>query len=261
MNMKQKKSIMDAVTYFILGIGIVIILIPIYFTVVTSLKTPENFSRDFFGIPEQLYFANFAEVIKNQNFFRYFGNSLITTVLAVGLILILAPAVSYAIARNFNKLYYKILYFLIIGGMFVPFQIILVPEVKMASALGLMTNIGVVPIYVALGFSSYVFLCVGYMKSIPRELDESAYIDGAGPFRTFLNIIYPLSSTIIATVAIMAVLWIWNDFFLPLLMLNSGNEHWTLTMYAYNFRDQFKVDYTVSAAAFIITSISFLEYP
>ena len=61
--------------------------------------------------------------------------------------------------------------------------------------------------------------------------------------------------SIIATVAIMAVLWIWNDFFLPLLMLNSGKDHWTLTMYAYNFRDQFKVDYTVSAAAFIITLI------
>jgi raffinose/stachyose/melibiose transport system permease protein len=253
--MKIKKLVPGILTYTFLGIGVLIILIPLYLTIITAFKSPEMLTKNFFNLPESWYFNNFTHVFTENNYLRYLFNSIITTSFSVVSIIILVPAVSYAIARNFKSRFYKILYYFIIGGIFVPFQVILVPEIKIASAFGLMTNIGIIPIYIALAFSSNVFLAVGYIKTIPLEIDESAHIDGAGPIRTFIQIIFPIAKTIVATIAILATLWIWNDFLLPLIMLNRSSVYWTLTLFQYNFRDQFKVDYTVSAAAFITSII------
>lgn len=253
--MRIKKLIPDVFTYILLGIGVIVVLIPLCLTILVAFKSPEMLAKSFFAFPDKLYLDNFTTVFTSNNYLKYLFNSVVTTSLSVGAIIILVPAVSYAIARNFKSKWYKVLYYVIICGIFVPFQVILVPEVKIASVLGLMTNIGIVPIYIALAFSSNVFLAVGYIKTIPKEIDESAYIDGAGPIRTYFLIIFPIAKTIVATIAILATLWIWNDFLLPLIMLNRSSAYWTLTLFQYNFRDQFKVDYTVSAAAFITSII------
>jgi raffinose/stachyose/melibiose transport system permease protein len=249
------KKIADIVTYLILAIGIVIILFPLYITLTTALKSPEMLSKDFFSLPSELYLENFKQVLLNSNYLTYLFNSVMITALSVGAIIILVPAVSYAIARNYESKYFRILYYVILAGIFVPMQVILVPEIKLANALGMMTNLGVIPIYVAIAFSSNTFLAVGYIRKIPVEIDESAHIDGAGPIRTFIHIIFPISKTIVATIAILATLWIWNDFLLPLIMLNKNSAYWTLTMFQYNMRDQFAVNYSVSAAAFLLALI------
>ena len=258
--MKQK-VLTNSIIYIVLIAGAIIVLFPLYITIVTSLKSPQMLSADFFGLPDVLYLDNYKKILSDAGFLRYLFNTTLITGLTVGAVIVLVPAVSYAIARNFKSRYFKILYFIILSGIFVPMQVILVPEVKLASALGMMTPIGVVPIYIAIAFSSNTFLAVGFIKKIPYEIDESAQLDGAGPIKTFFHIIFPISRPIVATIAILATLWVWNDFLLPLIMLNKSTAYWTLTIFAYNMRNQFAVDYTVSSAAFLLSLIPvFIAY-
>ena len=136
-----------------------------------------------------------------------------------------------------------------------PFSAIIVSLVKVANFMGLMNPLGMVPMYVGIAFSSNVFLCVGYLKGVSTELDEAAYIDGAGILRTFFMIIYPLMKPITATVAILATLWIWNDFLLPLVMLNREMLFWTVPIFQYNFNTGYQFNYNQAAAALFLSII------
>jgi len=239
--------------YAFLGIGSLFILAPVYFTLALALKNQEETAKNFFALPSSFNLDNFAQVIGKSGFWTIVSNSVLITVLSLIIMLVLIPMISYAISRNNGKLYYKSVYLLIMSGIFVPFQAVMLPIYKHMSSLGMLNQTGLVVMYVTLSFAQGIFLCVGFMKNIPFELDQASKIDGCGVWLTFTRIIYPLILPIIATILILNSLWIWNDFQLPLIMLNRHPDFWTLPLFIYNFKSEVSSNYNLSFAAFTLS--------
>ncbi|MGB8454528.1 MAG: carbohydrate ABC transporter permease [Anaerocolumna sp.] len=256
--MKNEKKL-DIVSTIILSIGLVIIILPMYFTVITAFKTQKETARNFFTLPERLFLGNFKEVISDNSFFTYVGNSVFITAVSILLVVMIVPLTSYAITRNRHKGYYKALFTMFSLGIFIPFQVIMLPVVKLMTSLSALNKFGLIVLYVTFALSQGVFLYVGYIKNnIPEELEESAYIDGCSKLQTYLRIVFPLLKPMTATVIIIDSLWIWNDFLLPLLILNRSSSYWTLPLFQYNFQSQYAIQYNLAFASFVLTIIPML---
>lgn len=257
--MKNKKTILQKmITYIILITGMLLVLLPMYVTVVTSFKTHEESAKSFFTLPESLYLGNFMHIINETKFFRYTFNSIINVVVCVALILVIAPMVSYAISRNEHIKMFKFMYFYIVMGIFVPFQIIMVPLAKMMTKMHLLNLGGLMIVTVSFGLIQSTFLYVGFFKSIPKGLEEAAYVDGCTTWRCYFSIILPLAKPMTATVTVVNALWIWNDFLLPLIILNRNNNNWTVPLFQFNFKSQYTFDYSLAFASFTLTIIPIL---
>lgn len=253
------KKIANAVCGFVLFIGLLLILLPMYLTVVTSLKTEKETAQNFFGLPNSLYLGNFKEVITDNNFATYVGNSVTITVCSLLLILIVVPLVSYAIARNISKTYYKFIYGMFSLGIFIPFQVIMLPVVKQMTLFSLLNKYGLIILYVTYSLAQGVFLYVGYIKNnMLIELEQAAYIDGASKTQTYILVVFPILKPMTATIIITNALWIWNDFLLPLLMLNKSSKFWTLPLFQYNFQSTYAVEYNLAFASFVLTIVPML---
>lgn len=136
-------------------------------------------------------------------------------------------------------------------GSFVPFPIIMLPVVKQTALLGLDNQAGLILLYVVYGLSFNIFLYVGFLRSVPRELEEAARTDGAGTWTIFWRIIFPLLAPMNATVGILTCLWAWNDFLLPLVVLSDPSAQ-TLPLVQFIFQSQFHTDYTVAFASYLM---------
>ena len=132
-----------------------------------------------------------------------------------------------------------------------PFPIIMLPVAKETAILHLDNRLGLILLYVVYGLSFNIFLFVAYIASIPRELEEAAAIDGASTWRIFWRIIFPLLAPMNATVGILACLWVWNDFLLPLVILSDPNSA-TLPLVQYVFQSQFTTNYPVAFASYLM---------
>ena len=255
----MKKKIGNIASGMILFVGILLIAFPMYLTIVTAFKTGKETAQNFFTLPQTLYLDNFKEVIQSNEFFVYVGNSILITVCSLVLILIIVPLVSYAIARNMKKLYYKGIYLMFSLGIFVPFQVIMLPVVKQMTKLSLLNKYGLIILYATCALAQGVFLYVGYIKNnMPMELEEAAYIDGASKIKTYILVVFPMLKPMTATIIITNALWVWNDFLLPLLMLNKSSKYWTLPLFQYNFQSTYAVEYNLAFASFVLTIIPIL---
>lgn len=258
--MKKSKSSksLKVLSYVLLSIGMMVILYPFYLTVITSLKTPQESAQNFFSFPKSFYLGNFADVLQKANYFVFFRNSAIVTVISVLAIMIFIPMCSYAVARNMDRKYYKTVYFYLLAGIFVPFQVIMVPLVKYLSKLNLCNVPGLIIMCVTLASSQGVFLLVNYIRSIPKDLEEAAYIDGCGTIRAYVKIVLPMIRPILATIFVLNALWVWNDFQMPLLILNQSQDMWTLPLFQYNFKSQYSFDYNLAFASYLIAMVPVL---
>ena len=165
---------------------------------------------------------------------------------------------AFSIARNISrKTAFTIMYSLLILGIFVPFQVIMLPITNQMTALGLMNLPGLILLYLTYAIPQTLFLYVGYIKlSIPESLDEAAEIDGASKLTMFVKIAFPLMKPMHATTLILNALWIWNDFLLPLLILNRDDSFWTLPLFQYNYQGQYMSDFGPSFASYVIGIIT-----
>lgn len=240
-------------SYTFLGIGTLFILGPIFLTVSIAMKSRAETTKSFLAPPSGLYLDNFIAVINKANFWSIFQNSVFITLVSLLLMLIAIPMVSYAVSRNSNHMYYRFVYTLILLGIFVPFQAIMLPIYRHMSNLELLNQGGLIIMYLTLSFSQGLFLCVGFLKNIPLELDQASKIDGCGVWLTFTRVIYPLMMPILATILVLNSLWIWNDFQLPLIMLNRHPDYWTLPLFIYNFKSEVSFDYNLAFAAFTLS--------
>lgn len=255
MNGSSEKRL-SAVSYVLLSAGLVVIFLPLYLTVITAFKTSKESARNFFAFPSELYLGNFQEVLFNNNFFQFFSNSVLITLVSILLILLVVPLTAYAISRNMNKWYFKTLYILFIMGIIIPFQVIMLPVTRLMTELDLLNRFGLILLYVTYALTQGVFLYVGYIRTtIPKELEEAAEVDGCSKFRTYRSVIFPLLAPLTATVIIVNSFWIWNDFLLPLLILNKSETFWTLPLFQYNFKSQYSFNYNLAFASFVMTVI------
>lgn len=241
----------------ILLCGLILILFPLWLVLINSFKTLEEAGKNFFALPSRLNFDNYRELFANSNYWIFLRNSLKITVISIILILILVPSISYAIARNFNKKYYKTIYYYLLLGLFIPSQVVLLPVTKMMSKLNMLNHGGLILLYAAFSLTQGVFLFVNYIRGLPYEIEESAQIDGCSVFQTYVRIVLPLVKPMISTLLIMDVLWIWNDFMLPLLILNRTQEIWT-PLFQYNFKTEYSFNYTMAFTAYLLAMLPML---
>lgn len=228
---KQKHIVSKSISYLIAVVGAVIVLLPFYVTLITAFKTPQESAESFFAFPKSLYLENFKTVFAKAGYFKYFMNSVVVTVSSLILIYILVTMISYSIARNMKShAYYKFIFGFIVLGMFVPFQVIMVPLVQFMGSLGLSNKFGLILLHVTYAAMQGVFLLVNYIQSVPVDLEEAAYIDGCTTIQAYVKVVLPLLKPMTSTVLVLNALWIWNDFQMPLLILNKLPDTWTFLL-------------------------------
>jgi len=243
----------------LLFIGSLAILFPLYITIVTSFKTSEELaSNSLLSLPETWSFQNFVDVIEMTNFFRALWNSIIITVPTVILVILLHSLIGYVIARNMKKRWVKWIYYYIISAMFVPISIIMLPIVRQTGILGLDNRFGMVVLNLVMQLAFHLFLYVGFIKTIPIDLEEAAYVDGASEWQTFWHVVFPLLKPMNATVGILVTITVWNDFLLPLVVLGGQSELATIPLTQYIFDSQFSTDYPLAFASYLLAMLPML---
>ena len=181
---------------------------------------------------------NFAEAWRVVQFPRVLMNSLIVTSFSIGGMVIMGAMAAWRMVRRPHWVS-RSMFVLYVAAMVIPFQSVMIPMVKVASVLNMInTRYGVIMIYFGFGMPLTVFLLHGFVKSVPRELEESAYIDGCTTWQSFFRIVLPLLQTMVVTVIILQTLWIWNDFLLPLLVLFRRGLH-TIPLGIFRFFGQY----------------------
>lgn len=225
------------------------ILVPLYFAIVSSLK--DNASIGGFELPTKWNWGNYAQAWNMVNYPRAAWTTLIITVFATVLTLLSNTFVAYAIARNMDRPFFKFLYYFFVAAMFVPFTVIMLPLARQMGMLHLDNQLGLIILYTVLGLGTNLFIGIGFIRSIPISLEEAARMDGASTWRVFWTIIFPLMGPINATIAIMTVLWVWNDFMLPLIILTNQQDA-TIQLSQYVFSSQFATNYPVAFASYLM---------
>ena len=255
--MNKEEKVTNFWKYALLVVGGILILVPLLVTVFSSFKTTKDIMNHFFSLPNPFTLSNYQRLIAD-GIGGYFWNSAVITILSLIVVAIFIPAAAYSIARNMSKRKaFNIMYSLLILGIFVPFQVIMIPITVMMSKLGLANMYGLVILYLTYAIPQTLFLYVGYIKiSVPDSLDEAAEIDGADKFTTYRQVIFPMLKPMHATTLIINALWFWNDFMLPLLVLNKDSKMWTLPLFQYNYQGQYFNDYGPSFASYIVGIIT-----
>lgn len=248
--MKKKKNSW-VLTGIMILLAAIFILFPLYILVSTALKSPADMINSTLSLPKKFHFENFTQAIKITNFFGAFANSVVITCISVLFIILSNSMVAYAIARNKELKFFNMLYYYFLSAMFVPFQIIMLPLVKQVSSFHLDNIPGIIVLYIVYGLPFNIFLYVGYLKSLPKSLEEAATLDGASIWQIFFRIIFPLLKPMNATIGILAFLGTWNDFMLPLIIL-SKPEQATLPLVQYVFQGQFSTNYNLAFASYLL---------
>lgn len=229
-------------------------IMPIAWVVLSSMKTGPELIKPFYTLPESIYFGNYIDVFGIAAFEFAALNSLMITVVSVFFIVLLSSMASYAIARWDNKVTY-ILYVLFISGMVLPFISIMVPFLRVASFFGIVGRPGLIILYVAMGMSLATFLITGFVRSsVPIEMEESMAIDGASTVQIFFFLVLPMLRPIIITVAMLNIIWVWNDYLLPSIML-TNYRMFTLPLVQTQLNTQFFQQWNTLFAAFTLSMI------
>lgn len=252
MSVKTKKKISKVVFMIFLLVLAVIYIYPVYLMFMNSFKPFGEIVRDAIALPSKLEIENYTYVIDKIDYFKLFGNNVIITVTGLAGIILFSAAAAYMMDRRKNR-YTKIAHTLIITPMLIPFQTIMITLLKSMNVIHLSgSKLGLGVQYWGFGIPMATFIFYNFMKTIPKELDESAMIDGASTTTTFFRIIFPLLKTVTVTVLVLDVMWIWNDFLLPLLMVNSSNETKTLVLAAYTFVGQMNTKWHYAMTAMVL---------
>lgn len=252
MTNKTKKRIGHVVFVCAITLLAALYIYPIFLMVINSFKPFKEVLTNVLGLPTKLAFENYAYVIEKMEYFRLFWNNVVITLIGIAGIVAFSSMAAYVLDRRQTRCT-KLIHTLIITPMLIPFQTIMITLLKFMNMLHLNgTTWGLGIQYWGFGIPMATFIYFNFMKSIPREIDESAMIDSATTFQTYRMIIFPLLKTVTATVVVLDVMWIWNDFLLPLLMVNSSPSSKTLVLAAYNFVGSLNTKWHYALAAMVL---------
>lgn len=248
---------------FILILGTITVLFPLYMAVIIAVKKPSEMTNDITGalaFPEKWSFQNFSQAMEVTDFWHSLGNSLFITITTIILAILIHSIAGYVLGRGMaRKKSFRFIYFYIVSGMFVPFAILMMPLVKQTAQMGLGNRLGVIVVYLVFYMPVNVLLYVGYLKNIPEAAEEAAGIDGAGTWQTYWKIIFPMMKPMHATVAILTALGTWNDVMTPLVIMSGTGEN-TLPLAQLNFQTQFGTNYNLAFASYILALIPILVF-
>ena len=221
--MKEKTTLKSKILFVVLLILSLAWIYPVFMILINSFKTDRNITtRTVFQLPNADSFAglsNFVDALTSKGFAKAFGYSLMITITSVVLILICCSMCAWFITRV-NGIISKILYFLFVFSMVVPFQMLMFTLSSTADRLDLNKPYNICIIYLGFGAGLAVFMFCGFMKSIPLEIEEAAMFDGCNPLQTFFLIVLPILKPTLISVGILETMWLWNDYLLPYLVLD-----------------------------------------
>ncbi len=250
---KEKKT--SWILFVLVLILAVIFIIPFFLVILNSFKTSTSFVANPFSLPDYLHLDNYSNAFQTMNFLNSFKNSILICVVATAVSVTLSSMNAYVLTRKKWKIT-KTIYMVLVAAMVVPFQVIMIPIVKMyGSGLGLTNNIWLVTfLHIGLNIPSPTFLYSGFIMGVPEELDEAALIDGASPEKTFFSVIFPLLKPITMTNVVFVALSIWNDYILASTLL-SLKEVKTLPLMTYAFLTNHSADYAPMMAGLVLTML------
>ena len=218
-------------------------------TTAFDLLTPETFN----GL------ANYMHALNEQGFASAFMYSLIITVTSVVLILVCCSMCAWYVVRVNNKIS-NFFYYLFVFSMVVPFQMLMFTLSNLADRIGFNTPFNICFIYLGFGAGLAIFMFVGFVKSIPLEIEEAAAIDGCGPLRTYFSVVLPMLRPTMISVGILEIMWVWNDFLLPYLVLDT-NKYKTISIVIQFMKGSYgRVDMGAIMAALIMAVIPVIVF-
>lgn len=234
----------------------ILFLVPIYILVTASVKTQGQILTDPIGFPNPFTFDNYPEAIKKMDYFNALWNSVWITLASTAVIVVFSSMAAWVLVRYKTKTS-KFMYIAFAAALLIPFQCVMLPLMKVMGrngGLGILNPGGLVFAYLGFGCSMAIMLYHGFIKGVPVELEEAAVIDGCGMFRTYWRIVFPLLSPITTTVAILQIMWIWNDYLLPRLVLQNPNWY-TLPLQTMNFFSSLTSRWDIATAALVMTML------
>ena len=255
----MKKDIIRKTIYsVVLAFVCIIWVLPVLAVVINSFKVNTFVKTNTFDLPTGEMNAGFSNFVKgmtfgNYPFFKSVMYSVVITVLSVGLILLFTSMAAWYIARVDNMIC-KIVYFLCVFSMVVPFQMVMFTLSKTADKLKLNTPFTIPIVYLGFGAGLAIFMFVGFVKSIPLEIEEAAAIDGYGPIRTYFMVVVPMLKPTLISVGILELMWVWNDYLLPYLVLDI-NEYRTIPVHIQYLKGSYGTVDLGATMALILLSI------
>ena len=242
----------------ILAVVCVIYVIPVLMVVINSFKLNTFVKTDTFALPTGEMYAGLDNFIKGMTFGNYpfvksVLYSVVITLLSAFLILLFTSMAAWYIARV-NSLFCKALYFLCVLSMVIPFQMVMYTLSKTADKLKLNTPWTIPIVYLGFGAGLAIFMFVGFVKSIPLEIEEAAAIDGCGPLRTYFSVVLPMLKPTMISVGILEIMWVWNDYLLPVLVLDI-NEYRTIPIHIQYLKGSYGTVDLGATMALILLSI------
>ena len=252
--MKKKNRIINIGVCALLGIAALYTLFPLLMALMNSFKTNGELLSNVMSFPEVFHFENYVRTFEKMKYFRSLANTVLLAFVGVSMILLFSALAGWKLCRTKTKLS-KVIFSFFIFSMLIPFSSIMIPLYKVTIAFHMKNSIlGLAFVYAGLGVSMAVFLYHGFVKGIPTELEEAARIDGGNDRQIFFYIIMPLLKPITTTICITNVLWIWNDFLLPLIVL-SDHKNYTLLLSTNTLFGQYSSDWTAILSALILAAI------
>ncbi len=263
MKLKKKDKNKTALTV-IFAIIAVVYLVPIFLVLMNSFKSNAAINLNPFAIPDGESFVGWANYLKgmtfgNYPFFKSVLYSVIITVMSVALILICTSMAAWYISRVGSTIS-KTVYFLCVFSMVVPFQMVMFTLSRTADSLGLNKPWTIPIIYLGFGAGLAVFMFVGFVKSIPLEIEEAAAIDGCGPVRTFFLVVLPMLKPTLISVGVLEIMWVWNDYLLPYLVLDR-TEYMTIPIHIQYLKGSFgSVDLGATMALILLSIVPVIVF-
>ena len=232
-------------------------LFPVYALVTLSLKDPRQIAASPLAPPTSPTFVNFGNAWESASFGSALLNSTIITVVSVLILIAIGSFAAYFLARWQTRLGYG-LYVLFLLGIVLPFQLGMIPLFTLVDDAGLLgTYQGMVIFYTGIQLPFTIFLYTGFIRALPTDYADAALIDGATHLRAFTQVVFPLLRPITGTVLILNAVFIWNDFFTPLLYL-GGSEHETIPVRIFSFVGQYVSDYGLVFAGLVLAALPIL---
>lgn len=260
--MKNQRIINKILIYIALSLMLIFVLFPFLLLLINAFKTNGEIINSPLAMPKSISFENFKIAMEAMNYYGSFMNSLLITLVSLSLILLTSSMAAHYFVRNKTK-FSKIMFFSMVASMIIPFQAIMIPLVSIyGQKLGWIQadpKSTLIFMYVGFGGPLAVFIYHGFIKSIPVELEEAAEIDGCTKRQVFFRIVFPMLKPTTVTIGILNVLWIWNDYLLPALILqNGGPENYTLPLSIRVFQGTFTSNYEKFLPAVLLVIIPVL---
>lgn len=257
--MKKSRNTYQILMTIFLIIFSLLTLFPILLALTNSFKTNSQLLSNVIALPETLHFENYIRTFEKMDYMRSLGNTVLLAGLSVTMIVLFSSMAGWRLCRTKTKLSSFILS-LFIFSMLIPFSSIMIPLYKVVLTFNIKNSlIGLSFVYAGLGVSMAVFLYHGFVQNIPIELEESAAMDGCNMMQSFIYVIFPLLKPITATVIITNVLWVWNDFLLPLIVI-SDRKKYTLLLSTNTLFGEYSSDWAAILSALILAALPVIVF-